>query len=186
MENEIEKENSINPEMVDNSESTTTGEQELPKKPESAPAVAPVRQDIYERMRKAEKEAKELKEQISKRPSIAEIKDPMEIVRLTKALEGYSESEVDFIIRNTTDKSIDNIILTTKDEWVKDAIDVRRKKVAEQNKVPAPGSSSPFSATKKSGAEIQEKLKGKNPQEQSEIMRKMEEEAIKEERERGI
>ncbi len=67
--------------------------------------------------------------------------NPMEVVKLAKALEGFSEEEVDFITQNAKGDKIDDIIKATKDEWVKDAIDARRKKTADTKKIP--GSSSP-------------------------------------------
>lgn len=79
--------------------------------------------------------------------------NPMEVVKLAKALEGYSEDEVDFITRNSGSAKIDDIIKTTKDEWVKDAIEARRKKVSDSKKVP--GSSSPdFSTPSKNYRDI--------------------------------
>lgn len=67
--------------------------------------------------------------------------NPMEVVKLAKALEGFSEDEVDFITRNAGTGKIDDIIKASKDEWVKDAIDARRKRASDSKKVP--GSSSP-------------------------------------------
>lgn len=67
--------------------------------------------------------------------------NPMEVVKLAKALEGFDENEVDFITRNAGSSKIDDIIKASKDEWVKDAIDARRKRASDSKKVP--GSSSP-------------------------------------------
>jgi len=67
--------------------------------------------------------------------------DPMEVVKLAKALEGRTEDEIDFITRNAATADVNDIIAASKDEWVKDAIDTRRKKTADKNKIP--GSSSP-------------------------------------------
>ena len=79
--------------------------------------------------------------------------NPMEVVKLAKALEGFSEEEVDFITRNSGGAKIDDIIKATKDEWVKDAIAARRKKEADSKKVP--GSTSPdFSAPSKNYRDI--------------------------------
>lgn len=71
--------------------------------------------------------------------------NPMEVVRLAKALEGYNENEVDFITRNSGSSKIDDIIKTTKDPWVETAIKARREE--EKNKKKVPGSSSPDFAT---------------------------------------
>ncbi|MCK9370833.1 hypothetical protein M0R04_13065 [Candidatus Dojkabacteria bacterium] len=79
--------------------------------------------------------------------------NPMEVVKLAKALEGYNEAEVDFITRNAGGAKIDDVIKATKDEWVKDAIAARRKKEADSKKVP--GSSSPdFSSPSKNYQDI--------------------------------
>lgn len=78
----------------------------------------------------------------------------MEVVKLAKSLEGYSVDEVDFITRNAKSPKIDDIIATTKDEWVKDAIDARRKKVADLKKTPG-SSGSAYSSGQKSAVEIQ-------------------------------
>lgn len=91
---------------------------------------------------KFETELTEAKKQI---PAKAEIKeepkaplqqDPRDIVRLAKALSGYSDEEVNFIYKNAKDVNLDSIIEATKDPWVKSAIDSTREKVAKENKIP--------------------------------------------------
>jgi len=62
--------------------------------------------------------------------------NPMEVVKLAKALEGYNEDEVDFIVRNASDKSVSGIIDATKDEWVETAIGAKRLKVEGEKKLP--------------------------------------------------
>src|SRR4030043_384897 len=103
MENELD-ETLENAEELGSEINTDTGEQALSEKPELPPKAPPVRQDIYERMKRAEDEAKKLKEQLSKVkvPSGVETQNPMDVVRLAKALEGHTEEEVDFISRNAT------------------------------------------------------------------------------------
>jgi hypothetical protein len=84
--------------------------------------------------------------------------NPMEVVKLAKALEGFDEAEVDFITRNSGSGKIDDIIKATKDEWVKDAIEARRQKSANLKKVP--GSSSPdFGQPSKNYRDIQKMSK---------------------------
>jgi len=148
MENELE-ETLGNPEESTSDINPDTGEQAIPEKPDSPPKAPPVRQDIYERMKRAEDEVKRLKEQPARKVSLGvETQNPMEVVKLAKALEGYSEEEVDFITRNATDKSINGVISASKDEWVKTAIDARREKVVQEKKIP--GSTSPdFSSFEK-------------------------------------
>lgn len=66
--------------------------------------------------------------------------DPLEVVRLGKALQNYDPEETEFIIRNASNKTIDGIIKAEQDEMVQLAIKSRREKVAKENKIPAPGS----------------------------------------------
>jgi len=71
--------------------------------------------------------------------------DPLEVVKLAKALEGYNEEEIEFITRVAPEKSPDGILKALQDEWVKTAIEAKREKVAKEKKVPE--SSSPASKT---------------------------------------
>jgi len=73
-------------------------------------------------------------------PNIPGGSNPMEVVKLAKALEGYSEDEVSFITKNASDASIDSVIDATKDEWVQSAIHARREKVAKEKAIPSPSS----------------------------------------------
>jgi len=75
-------------------------------------------------------------------PDMPAPSNPMEVVKLAKALEGYNENEVDFIVRNASDKSIDGIIDATKDEWVETAIKAKREKAEGDKKTPSPSSPS--------------------------------------------
>jgi len=59
--------------------------------------------------------------------------NPMEVVHLAKALEAYTEDEVEFITRNASKKSIQGIIDASKDDWVKTAIQAKREKVVKEN-----------------------------------------------------
>ncbi len=68
--------------------------------------------------------------------------DPLEIVRLGKSLKDYSESETEFIIRNSTTKDIDGIMKAERDPMVQIAIQASREKVARENKIPEPSSPS--------------------------------------------
>ena len=68
--------------------------------------------------------------------------DPLEVVKLGKVLKDYDEQETEFIIKNAPTKDIEGIIKAEKDEMVQFAIKSRREKVAKENKVPSPSSSS--------------------------------------------
>ena len=88
------------------------------------------------KLEKAETELNKLKE--SPEVKLPGSQNPMEVVKLAKALEGFNEDEVEFITRNASDTSIGGIIGATKDEWVKTAIDAKREKVEIENQIPEP------------------------------------------------
>jgi hypothetical protein len=132
----------LEPEDNDDSEVEKTPAEKV--EPEKQPKSVP-----YERFKKVVEDNKSLKNRNIQGTN------PMEVVKLAKALEGYSEDEVDFITRNSKSAKIDDIIAVTKDEWVQDAIAARRKKVADSKKVPG-SSSSDFASNVKSPKEIAE------------------------------
>jgi len=80
---------------------------------------------------------------------------PLDVVKLGKALNDYSEEEVDFIIQNARSKDVNGILSASKNEWVKDAIEARRQKVENENKKPAP-SPPGFTPSGKSFQEIKD------------------------------
>ena len=90
-----------------------------------------------EKAEKLEKQLKELQGQ-SPKAELPQSSNPMEVVRLAKALEGHSEEEITFITQNASDKTIDSIIDASKSEWVQTAIQARREKVAKDKAVPGP------------------------------------------------
>jgi len=115
----------------------------------AAPEEKPQKTVPYDRFRSVLEENKSLKS----RP-VQQGTNPMEVVKLAKSLEGYNEDEVAFISRNSKSGKIDDIIATTKDEWVQDAIAARRKKLADLKKVPG-STGSDFASNEKSVSEIQ-------------------------------
>jgi len=96
---------------------------------------------------KAEAEKKALEERL-KGYSTKVTGDPLEAVRLGKALAQNSEEETDAIITyakgkfNTLTPTPEQIIQASKDEWVTTAITARRVKVEGENKTPEPSSPS--------------------------------------------
>lgn len=126
-------------------EETGTPEETQPEKAEKSKELqsALAQKDHY---RKKYSDALAKMEKLKKSDSVSSDMpiptNPMEVVRLAKSLEGYSESEVDFIIRNAPDKSIDSVINTTNDDWVKTAISAKREKVEKEKKTPDPSSPS--------------------------------------------
>lgn len=126
-------------EKVEPEESEETVEEKPEKSKELQSAIA--QKKVYrDKLNKAEKELKELK----KNPDIdlPTSVNPLEVVKLAKALEGYSTEEVSFVTRNANSNSIDDIIDATKDDWVKTAINSKREKVANEKGTPSPSSSS--------------------------------------------
>lgn len=61
--------------------------------------------------------------------------DPLEIATFTSAVKDYSVEELEFIMKNATDKSTKGIIAAAQDEMVQMAIQGKRIKVAEEKKV---------------------------------------------------
>jgi len=68
--------------------------------------------------------------------------DPLEVVKLGKALKDYSDEETEFIIRNSPSKNIEGIVKAEKDPWVQAAIKSQREKVERESKIPEPSSPS--------------------------------------------
>jgi len=113
-----------------------------------------------------EKENKRLKDELAKRAAQPATGDPMEAVRLGKALAEHSEEEADIIITyakgkfNNLKPTPEQIIQASKDPWVKDAIKVQRDKVKDNNKTPSP--SSPSSIIGGKSSEDVSKMEGKD------------------------
>ncbi|MHA1482586.1 MAG: hypothetical protein ACTSQA_04010 [Candidatus Heimdallarchaeaceae archaeon] len=133
-----------NPEetKVEETEEPEKSKVEKPEQSKELQSALAQKEHQREKREQAEKELAKLKETKSNIPAS---QNPMEVVKLAKALEGYSEEEVEFITRNSTDKSIDGIINASKDDWVKTAIQAKREKVAKENKTPEPSTKQDFS-----------------------------------------
>lgn len=129
--------------MVNEAEKTAT---QKSKDLDSALAQKEHFRTKFEELEKKQKESNKEGEQ--------KLYDPFESVKLGKVLQGYDESETDFIIRNAKSKSIEDIQVAAKDEMVQSAIMSRREKVAKENKVPGSSSSS-GGFSEKSPAEIE-------------------------------
>ena len=143
MENE-EQEKSVDEILNENSEEKETPQtNEEETAPQEVQEEKPEKTKEFQSLEAQKLHYKEKAEKLEKQLSAKTLggTNPMEVVKLAKALEGFNEDEVDFITRNSQGDKIDDIIKASKDEWVKDAIDTRRKKNADKKKVP--GSSSP-------------------------------------------
>lgn len=122
-------------------EEKTEENQDLLKKFQSAEAQ---KEHWREKATKFETELAETKKQIPAKAEMEEPKapsqiDPRDIVRLTKALQGFNDEEVSFIYRNAKSQNLDDIVEATKDPWVSSAIESQRQKVEQEKKVPEPG-----------------------------------------------
>jgi hypothetical protein len=122
---------------------------------ESKPVLTKEQQsklDSFDRIYAEGKEAKEklkkyevpavstnsvIKEEV--KPSMSEF-DPLEAVKLGKALKDFDEDETSFIIKNAKSKKPEDIISASKDSWVSDAIQARRTKVAKEKQILGPSS----------------------------------------------
>lgn len=153
-------------ETPEETEEETETPEETPQeeKPEAEPEKSKELQSALAQKKhykeKADKAQKELdkfkKASDTNLPSPA---NPMEVVKLAKALEGYSEEEVSFISRNASGDSIDDIINATKDDWVKTAIQSKRDKVELEKATPSP--TAPASLKGKTEADLK-KMSGKD------------------------
>jgi hypothetical protein len=152
MEEEKKQENET-PKNEEEEESSETPEEKTEEKSDSKELQSALAQKEHFR-KKYEKAQEELSKhnvpQETKDASKEPEQNPMEIVKLAKALEKFNEEEIEFVTRNATDKSVDGILKAAKDEWVNDAITARREKVAKENSIPEP-------STKQEAVESKEK-----------------------------
>jgi len=115
-------------------EKTEESEKSTVEKPEQSKEL----QSALAQKEHFRKKYEESQKELGKPKSNISTADPMEVVHLTKALEGFNEDEVEFITRNASEKSIQGTIDASKDDWVKTAIQARREKVESENKIPEP------------------------------------------------
>lgn len=183
----MENENIENDTLTNESEMETpqTPEAEKPETSKELLSAIAQKDHFRKKFEESQKEIEELRRDPKFSSQVSSM-DTMQAVRLSKALQGFSEEETDFILRNTPGKTPDEIIKASQDEWVKDAIQARRAKAAAQNKVPSPGSSSPFANTVKSPQDVNAMLEGKSKEEQSRLMQDYEAKVIKEMKAKGI
>jgi len=108
-----------------------------------------------EHWRKKAEEAEAKLRSATPQVSTSNTSDPMETVKISKILSKYNDEESEFILERAGKVSFDAIKRAEEDKWTQTAINAMREKVAKENKIPAPGSSSPFGTTEKSPQEIQ-------------------------------
>ena len=98
----------------------------------------------YEETEKVRKELEEKLKALSGNPPNAIPQDPIQVVKLAKALDGYSEEESELVLQFAKDKTPEAIIEATKNEWVQTAIQAKREKVAKEKQIPSPSSPSGY------------------------------------------
>lgn len=132
-------------EILANADTTDSQEMETPQTDEEVAAPQetaqeekPVKNKEFQSAEAQKRHWREKAEKLEKQLNEKQVAgtNPMEVVKLAKALEGFNEEEVDFITRNAKGDKVNDIIKAAQDEWVKDAIDARRKKTADKKKVP--------------------------------------------------
>lgn len=143
----------------DMEETPENPEPEAEKPEQKSPDEQPADKE-FQAMHKAkahfEAENKRLKEELKARTSQPSTGDPMEAVRLGKALADHSEEEADIIITYAKGKfdnlkpTPEQIIQASKDPWVMDAIIAKREKAKSENKTPEPSSPSSLIGNKTS------------------------------------
>ena len=122
-------------------EETSIEEQETSEEPEIAPSEekGKVRQDVYERMKRAEKDAKELRGKLKDKPSVKASSDPLKLAKTVSALKDYSPEELDDIALISKAKDI-SLEEAAEAEEARTLIAARRIKVAKDKKTPEPSS----------------------------------------------
>ena len=150
-------------------EEPTTPEAERPEEDKSKELQSALAQKDHfrEKFEKSEADRKALEEQLNKRikstgqPQI----DPIETVKLAKAVSDNTEEELEFIIRNAKDKTPQGIVEAKSDPWVKAAINGMREKAEKERQTLAPSTRQPESKKELSfterltGASLEEKEK---------------------------
>ena len=82
--------------------------------------------------------------------------DPLEIVKLGKALQDNTEEETEFILKNAPTRDIDGILKAKEDPYVKAAIQAMREKVENEKAVPSPSNVSSGGFKLKTKEEIEQ------------------------------
>ena len=149
-------------------EAEKTAEEEKSKELQSALAQ---KQHFRSKAEKLEAEKKALEEKLKGTGQVMPT-DPLEIVKLGKALAEYSEEEVDFIIRNATEKSPEGIIKASKDEWVATAVQARRDKVEKEKQTLEPSTRTTPSKIPIEETPV-EKLRELTPEQRTEYYKKV-------------
>ena len=125
-------------------ETPETPEAEKPDKSKELQSALAQKDHFREKAEKAEKRVAEMEERLkSSVPAQKQEtapRDPVELVRLTKALSGFDEDETSFILNYAKEKTPEAIIKAANDDWVKTAIQAKREKVAKEKSVPTPSS----------------------------------------------
>ena len=120
-------------------------EQETSEKPaEPSSDLEEKNRRLYARMKKAEEEAKRLKEELERAKAQAQPQpavDPINLAKTVSALKDYTPEELDFIAMISRAKNIPPEE-AVKTEEAKLYIQARREKVAKEKKVPEPSSPS--------------------------------------------
>ncbi len=131
-----------------NEETEKTEEAEKPKEKSKDLQSALAQKEHYRsKLEKADADKKALEDKL-KGFNSKTTGDPMEAVRLGKALADISEEEADIVITyakgkfNNLNPTPEQIIQASKDKWVTTAIKAEREKVAGENKTPEPSSPS--------------------------------------------
>ncbi len=138
------------PETNEVADTLNTAEPEKVEKSNDLQSALAQKEHFRAKFEKTEAEKKALEERLKGFTSQT-TGNPMEAVRLGKALAEHSEEETDVIITyakgkfNTLTPNPEQIIQASKDDWVQTAIKARREKVESERKTPEPSSPSSIS-----------------------------------------
>lgn len=118
------------------------GEVEKPKESKDLQSAIAQKEHWREKAEKAEKELQDLKgktvEQPQAKPQAVETTNPMEVVKISKILNKYSDEESEYLISRAGGMSYDAIKKAEEDPWTKVAIEGMREKVEKDNSILEP------------------------------------------------
>lgn len=148
----------VSRDMVETETPTNQYVEETPQRVEEPKTEETVSMEKFNEIDKARRafyeDNKRLKRQLAEQ-GLPSSNLTLEAIKVGKKLEKFSEDEIDSIAKIIKSDSPNDILAALDNPVIKQGIQVEREKVAAKNKVPAPGSSSPFGISSKSPQEIQ-------------------------------
>lgn len=136
------------------------GEAEKPEESKDLQSAIAQKEHWREKAEKAEKELQELKgkpaDKPQEKPQEVKTTNPMEVVKISKILNKYSDEESEYLISRAGGMSYEAIKKAEEDPWTKVAIEAMREKVEKENSILEPSGVSKGGFKEKSVEELAE------------------------------